>query len=145
MVEVDDEFAHESHERDFLGFACRYEPVVKRFQDGVVASGHEGRHIEDSAHLHLAAANRATTAVFTTVAVVARNSGQGAGLVVGAERGEILGFGVSAETGFFESRNPGESFDVRCQRPAATLANARVETCGERAGARGCTLEASAG
>ena len=48
------QFAHAGHQRHFLAFPRRTQALIERVNDGIVAGGHDGRHVEGRAHLRAA-------------------------------------------------------------------------------------------
>ena len=44
------QFAHAGNEGDLLAFACGDEPLIQRTDDGVVAHGGTGGHVQHRAH-----------------------------------------------------------------------------------------------
>jgi hypothetical protein len=73
-VEHDDEFAHASGERD-LGFLARCEQSrVKGAQGRIMASCHQGAHIEHGTNLGTTAPNRPCTTELAAVVVERRYS-----------------------------------------------------------------------
>jgi hypothetical protein len=83
MVGEDDELSHEGGESEFFGFAAIEETEVEGSEDGVMAGGDEGGHVEDRAQLRAAAEDVALTAELTTVVVKGSDAGEGGGLGIG--------------------------------------------------------------
>jgi hypothetical protein len=90
-VEEDDEFAHDGGEGDFGGFASFAQALVKDAQDGVVADGGEGGHVEDVADRFAPAGNAAGAGIGAAILVVGSDACQGGGFLVteGAQFGHL--------------------------------------------------------
>src|SRR5437899_12673172 len=96
VVHEDDEFTHDSGERDFGGFAGGAEPLIKLFEWTVGMSGDEGRHVKGTSDGSAATADAAPTVPLAALARVRGQSGQGRGLAA-AERAEFREFGQHAQ------------------------------------------------
>ena len=79
-VEEVDEFANDGDEGDFVGFAACGEALVEGFEDGVVADGGGGAHVEDLANVGPPALDMALFTLFSAVLIVGRDADEGGGL-----------------------------------------------------------------
>jgi len=66
---VDEEFAHDGDEGNFVGLTGGAQALVNGLEDGVAARGGEGRHVEGQAHVAATSANGAGAAIGAAVAV----------------------------------------------------------------------------
>jgi len=80
---VDEEFAHDGGEGDFVGFTVGAQTLVDGLEDGVAARGTEGRHVERMTHFAAPAADGAGAAERTAVAIERGEAGQGGDFVFG--------------------------------------------------------------
>ena len=54
---MDEEFAHDGDQGDFVGFTGGAQALVSGLEDGVAAGGGESGHVQGDAHLEATAAN----------------------------------------------------------------------------------------
>jgi hypothetical protein len=74
---VDEEFAHDGDEGDFVGLAGGAQALVEGAQDRVGAGGAKGSHEEGAAHVEASATDGALAAEGAAVAIERRQAGQG--------------------------------------------------------------------
>ena len=74
---MDEEFAHDGGEGDFMGFTGGAQALVDGLEDGVTARGAQGCHVEGEAHFAASAADGAGAAIGPAVAIEGGEAGQG--------------------------------------------------------------------
>ena len=79
--DVYDEFSHGGGVGDFGGFSFLYESGDEGFDNGVMLCGADGSHVEGFTDFGSAGMDAAQALLFSAVAVVGREPGQGDGLV----------------------------------------------------------------
>jgi hypothetical protein len=82
-VKVDEEFAHDGGESDFGRFAVRTKAVVEKLENGIVARGYEGRHVEGNASRGASAVDMAFAFAFAAVIGKGSQASEGSDAVFG--------------------------------------------------------------
>ena len=87
-VEHGQQFTHTGSEGDLLGLACGQEPFIEDTKDQIVAHGHEGGHVEGSAHMRAPSPTSPPSAQLATVPAEGRDTNEGGDLSA-VERPEL--------------------------------------------------------
>lgn len=77
VIEEDGEFADDGDESNFCGFVAQAQLLVKTAQDGVMADGGEGGHVEGAAESGAAAGDVALAFARTAVVIVGGDAHEG--------------------------------------------------------------------
>ena len=132
-VEMDEEFAHDGGESDFVSFTAGDETLIKSFEDGVEAGGGQGSHVEGASNTTASALDAAQATSRAAIAIEGSKTGQGGDLAPGkgaqlrhvgqkagdsqranaADFGQELGFGGKKRMGFDQGLDqPDEVIDL---------------------------------
>ena len=107
LIHENDEFSHDSGERDFGWFACGAEALVKGFKLAVGTSGDQSGHEEGTSDLRAATADKSASAPLAAVARVRCQTGQGGDLSA-VKSSQFWKFGQNSQGG--DGADTGDGF-----------------------------------